>query len=488
MHEAADVSVVISTHNRARVLGPALGALLHGQQPGAVRYEVIVVDNNSSDDTPAVVAAFAGQGPVPLRYVFEPRPGVSYGRNAGIRSATAPIVAFTDVDIRTAPDWIATIKRTFDEHPGVDCLGGPVLPIWETSPPVWLDRRHWSPLSVTDYGPNRFTIDAARPRCLLTSNLAMRRHVFSRIEAFSPMFPRAQDHELQLRYWLAGGTALYLPTLIVHTEVPPERMTKAYHRHWHSRHGRMCGRMHLREHLGPDGSLGPEPKTRRTLFGVPLFLYRELQAEIRQGVRAMLRGDRREAFVRELAARHVINYIRERHREHRDGGRAPAAPMPPAPRTRPVRRLVPHLAIVALLLGSAYDIATDQEHWPFSQYPMFSQLEHDWTHRTLRLFGVTGRSEFALLDPAYLAPFDQCRLSTALLRLSDRPASAALLRAALRDSFERYERGRQASAHAGPPLRGVRLYRLFWRLDHDARNADAPDRRELVAEYDAGER
>ncbi len=316
VNEAPSVSIIISTYNRAAVIGPALRAILDDQRAGGVPYEVIVVDNNSSDRTSEVLEACARAHPG-MRWLSEPRQGVSHGRNAGIRVASAPVVAFTDDDIRVAPDWVATVKRLFDEHPGIDCVGGPVLPIWEAPPPRWLDARHWSPLSVTDYGPAAFEISAARPRCLLTSNLALRRQVFSKIEMFSPRFPRGQDHELQVRYWLAGGRALYSPQLVVYTEVPADRMTKAYHRRWHYLNGRVCGRMWLRERSTPDAGLRPDPVVRRTVLGVPGFLFRQLNAELQGWVRAVGGADPGETFARELAVRHIVGYIAERRKEAR---------------------------------------------------------------------------------------------------------------------------------------------------------------------------
>jgi glycosyltransferase involved in cell wall biosynthesis len=314
VNETPAVSIIVSTYNRASVIGPALRAILEDQQAGDLSYEVIVVDNNSSDDTARVLEAFAQRHPG-MRWLSEPRQGVSHGRNAGIRAALSPLLAFTDDDIRIARDWVATIKRLMDDHPEVDCIGGPVLPIWQTRPPSWLDVRHWGPTSVTDYGPRPFEISAAHPRCLLTSNLVMRKEVFSKIGMFSPRFPRGQDHELQLRYWLAGGRALYSPHLVVHTEVPAARMTKAYHRRWHQVNGAVCARMWLRERSTPEGGLRPDPLVRRVFLGVPGFLFRELKTEVRGWLAAVGGPDPGETFARELAVRHLVGYIAERRRE-----------------------------------------------------------------------------------------------------------------------------------------------------------------------------
>jgi glycosyltransferase involved in cell wall biosynthesis len=139
-----DVSVVISTYNGEAVLPGALESVLN-QDAGDLTYEVIVVDNNSDDSTRAVVESFIARSAGRLRYVFEPRQGVSYGRNAGIAVASAPIIAFFDDDIRVARDWVRTLKQTLDAHPEVQFVAGKVLPEWQAPPPAWLTEVHWSP-------------------------------------------------------------------------------------------------------------------------------------------------------------------------------------------------------------------------------------------------------------------------------------------------------------------------------------------------------
>src|ERR1043165_9291612 len=89
-----DISVVIPTYNRCQLLAPAIESLL-AQESNGLRYEVIVVDNNSSDNTRDVVNSFTGRE-TPVHYVFEGQQGNAYARNAGIEASHAPIIAFID--------------------------------------------------------------------------------------------------------------------------------------------------------------------------------------------------------------------------------------------------------------------------------------------------------------------------------------------------------------------------------------------------------
>jgi len=148
-----------------------------------------------------------------------------------------------------------------------------------------------------------------------------------------------------------------------------------------------------------------------------------------------------------------------------------------------VRRAFVNLILVGLIAGSVYDIVTDQEHWPFSQYPMFSGAWKSRAFTWLRLFGVTadGR-EFPLEDNRFVAPFDQSRLPKSLRRMLETPDREARIKAALPDLFTRYEHLRQNAAHDGPPIVALRLYELEWTIDPNAANVERPDQRRFVGE------
>lgn len=317
-----DVSVVVCTYNRCALLPDALHSLL-AQDAGEVRWELIVVDNNSRDATGEVVRALVESGRGRIRYVFEGTQGLCHARNAGIAAARAPVVAFTDDDVRVAPDWVARIHDAFGAHPEVDFVGGRVLPRWPRTPPAWLTAEHWAPLAVIDLGDLPFRTSAERPVCLVGANLAFRRDVFARVGPFSPAFQHpaggnccSDDHEMELRVWRAGGTGLYLPGLVVTADVQEDRLHRAYHRRWHQGHGRMCARMRLAETTAPDGSLG-EPAAGPTLCGAPAFLYRELLEQGARWAGTLALRDRSRAFMHETRARHLAAYVGARYREHR---------------------------------------------------------------------------------------------------------------------------------------------------------------------------
>jgi cellulose synthase/poly-beta-1,6-N-acetylglucosamine synthase-like glycosyltransferase len=180
---------------------------------------------------------------------------------------------------------------------------------------VWLTRAHWGPLALQDHGDAPLTFDAKQPVCLIGANVAFRRSVFGRVGLFSPAVQRVkdgigstEDHELLLRLYAAGGRALYLPDLLVTTEVPQERLTREYHRRWHRGHGRFHALMRI-------PSL--ERSTRGRLLGVPAHLFRTAVADAAAWAKLRVQGDAAEAFTRETRLWFFSGFLQERAWSHR---------------------------------------------------------------------------------------------------------------------------------------------------------------------------
>ena len=231
------ISVVIGTRNRAALLRITLEHLR--RQHFAPGDEVIVVDNASTDDTRAIVTGAAGDYPVPLRYLVEPRLGKSAAVNRGVGIARGDVLALTDDDVMVAPDWIATIRRVFASG-AVDLAGGRVDPWWESDPPWWLrwerpeSSAMLSPLALLHYGD-------AQPlgaRTAVGANLLMLRSVYERLGGFNPDLGRHQgtllcgeDHDFCSR---AVGVyrCEYRPEIRVRHWVPSNRLRLRYYVRW----------------------------------------------------------------------------------------------------------------------------------------------------------------------------------------------------------------------------------------------------------------
>lgn len=303
-----DISVIVSTCNRGEALAETLRSLLEQDHRG-VGYEVLVVDNNSTDETREVIHAFVTRAAGRLRYLFEPTQGVSYGRNTGIRAARAPLLAFTDDDVVVAPDWIRVIHDRFEQNPHVHYVTGKMLPLYDGAPPEWMTSATSGPCVLRDRGDRPLY---SEPGCFFpgwaTANIGFRRAVFERVGLFSGDFPRGQDLELIVRVWRARLPGMYAPDLCVTHRVSRERLTKAYHRAWHTREGDIRARVRFREIFDRDDRVIEGEPGIASVLGVPRFLIREALSTAGQWASELLRRDGARAFAHECQLRQTVAY------------------------------------------------------------------------------------------------------------------------------------------------------------------------------------
>lgn len=306
-----DVSVIVATYNRCEVLRGALESLLD-QETAGTTYEVIVADNNSTDDTRRVVEELRAKSNVNLVYCFEPEQGVSYARNTGVAHARASILAFTDDDIRPARDWVAAVHEGFKRFPEADCIGGKVLPDPSIKFPEWLTEKHWTPLALLNLGDEPLVLDVQNGAGLVGANLAMRAAALKEVGSFRPHLQRVkggigslEDTELELRLSVAGKRLMYLPELVVYTQVLDERLDKAYHRRWYCGHGHFYAVM--RNDKFEDSKL--------RLFDVPAHLYRSTFTNVFDWFRYRLTNEQELGFERELELRFFWGFFRKRFAE-----------------------------------------------------------------------------------------------------------------------------------------------------------------------------
>lgn len=314
-----DVSVVMSTYNRAHVLGAAIEALLR-QETGGLAYEVLIVDNNSTDHTKQVIESYA-RNDSRLRYVFEKKQGVAYGRNAGIALTKGEYIAFCDDDVIVSPSWLRNFHEALLRYPDADFIGGKVLPLWKNTPPKWIDSK-MAPLALQDYGDTPERVSKDNPRCLISACLAVRRQAFERAGLFDPATQRvgnsigsSEDHDWELKVWHRGGYGMYVPDVICYAEVPPERQVRSYHRRWHLGNGKFTAIARQPEFEG--GSF--------QLLDVPAFLYRQTVESGLRYLSSVLRGRSIEAFHRENRLFFYLGFVGERWKQQLMG--RPKAPV-----------------------------------------------------------------------------------------------------------------------------------------------------------------
>jgi glucosyl-dolichyl phosphate glucuronosyltransferase len=297
-----NVSVVLGTFNRAGSLGNTLESFSSLVVAEDLNWELLVVDNNSSDSTRQVVETFAPTANFPVRYIFEKRQGRSAALNAGIAEAKGEIVAFTDDDVLLHPDWLSNLKRTFDES---DCaaFAGRVVPVWNHAKPDWLEMDGQFAVVNYDLG-DEFKQIRIPP---LGANSAFRKDIFTKYGLFRlDLGVNGQKHtitcddtEFGERLIRANEKIMYCPSAIIYHPVDPNRTTRAYFLSWYYYNGVSLTRTFG---VSREGVFW---------FGIPRWLYRELLGNFARWM-LTLRGNRR--FHHKLRTYRSVGHIVECYR------------------------------------------------------------------------------------------------------------------------------------------------------------------------------
>ena len=319
-------SVVIPTYNRASELEQTLASLANLSHPGS--WEVIVVDNNSRDATPQVVASAAAKFPTALRYVLEPQVGRSAALNAGIAAAKGEIIANTDDDVRFEPDWLQQAAEALIRGQ-CDFVGGKVLPLWGGRRPAWLSDKggqHWAVIALLDFGPH--PLEFGKRFAPLGVNLAFKREAFDRAGLWDTGLGRKAGTLLgqEVREWMlrarnVGLRGMYAPKMVVHHVIPADRLRKRYFRKWSYWHGVSRAILYRQR---PIDMQAPEETNLdfskvRMIFGVPRYMYRSCLESAIATAEQRLKGQRVAAFERELDVWFFLGVLRQRWMDRRRG-------------------------------------------------------------------------------------------------------------------------------------------------------------------------
>ena len=233
------LSVIIPTRNRSQWLGDAVNSILN-QSLAPENYEIVVVDNGSTDGTRALAAQLEKKHPESVRCVHEERPGLHQGRHRGAREARGEILAFVDDDVIAASQWLEAIMKAF-EPDDVALVGGKVLPCWEGEVPKWVpsfkkkNAFGWTLgyLSLLDFGNTPRKIPG---KFVFGCNFSIRKSVLFECGGFHP---DGMPEEL-IQFRGDGETALaksvqakgygirYEPEAVIYHRIPAERLTLEY--------------------------------------------------------------------------------------------------------------------------------------------------------------------------------------------------------------------------------------------------------------------
>lgn len=237
---SAEASVVICTHNRAEYLRKALVSL-RGQTLDAQRFEIIVVDNASTDATQDVVEGELSET-INLRYLHEPTLGLARARNTGWQQARGRYIAFLDDDAVATPDWLENaLEFMSTTHPEPGMVGGRVDPIWEAPRPDWLADDLARALTIVDW-PVAEPVILGDGRWVSAANIILPRDVLREIGGFQTDLGRQggrllsnEESLLRLQVEGMGRSCYYHPAIRVAHHAHATRLQQSWFKkrlHW----------------------------------------------------------------------------------------------------------------------------------------------------------------------------------------------------------------------------------------------------------------
>jgi GT2 family glycosyltransferase len=264
------ITVILCTYNRCHSLRRTLEGIALSILPDSVVWEVLVVDNNSSDQTREVVEDFSRRQPGRFRYLFEPEPGKSHALNSGIREALGEILAFTDDDVLVEPAWLRDLTAALDGDEWAGAAGRTLLQEG-FSPPRWLSLKGQyvlAPFAMFDLG----SVPGELHEAPFGNNMAFRKSIFQKYGGFrTDLGPRpgnmirGEDTEFGCRLLAAGEPLRYESSAVVYHQVNEDRIRKEYFLAWGFDHARASIRI-----------FGVQRGTKHYVAGVPLYLFRRL--------------------------------------------------------------------------------------------------------------------------------------------------------------------------------------------------------------------
>ena len=311
-------SVLICTYNRAQLLRETLAALQALHRPPECDLEIVVVDNNSSDETPMVIAETARRPGIRIVSVHESEQGKSFALNRGLKTVVGDIVALTDDDVWPDPEWLVRIVADFRAR-DVTFVFGKVLPRWGGHPPPELltpeAQSIWGPLAIVDYGDLAadYLPESTGQRLPIGANLAFTRQALCTIGGWRTDLGKVngtlisgEDHEIFMRlrrHDLYCG--YYDPAVKVHHFVPAARLTRDYFRRWFFWHGKTQALM--LDELYPGVEMARVPR----VGGAPRFLYRQSLEQWRRWAWSLVVGDALDVLIEELRSLQCAGLLSE---------------------------------------------------------------------------------------------------------------------------------------------------------------------------------
>jgi len=302
------LDVVIPTYNRQQSLSRTIESLARAEVPTGLSVGVIVVDNNSNDETQCVVKRWKERFPR-LTYVYERRQGRSFALNAGIEITSGDLIGFIDDDEEVDESWYETVHHAFTTW-DLDFIGGPYIPKWEIDPPSWLPKKYCGVIGDIQAGDTIVPFDDKYPGILMGGNAVLTRAIVNKVGHYLTSVSRkgkkllaGEDEEMYQRLLQAKAKGIYIPDLRIFHHIPAERLTKHYFRRWCFWRGVSSGVLDRER-----------PAEVTYLFGVPRYLYGAAARGMLSNLSTLWRrADASQQFSNELASWDLAGFFYGKH-------------------------------------------------------------------------------------------------------------------------------------------------------------------------------
>ena len=231
---AITISVIICTYNRAKYIKEAMESLLI-QSYDKDKFEIIIANNNSTDDTDSICRKFIADHPdFRIHYYLETKQGASYARNTGASHASGELLCFMDDDAVAEKDFLRNIEKFHEDYPDAHGFGGRIIPRYIPSEPRWMSHFVSSLVGNFDYAKE--VVEFSPNRYPLESNMIVSKKSFDEIGGFNTAIPGVkgtlriggEGKDFFFRLKEKGYKIFYVPDIIVHHVVEVEKLTKEY--------------------------------------------------------------------------------------------------------------------------------------------------------------------------------------------------------------------------------------------------------------------
>lgn len=266
-----DFTVIICTYNRSHNLPKCIDYLSRQRGTDSFEWEVLIVDNNSSDDTRQVVERLADSSSIRLRYAFEPQQGLNYARNHGIEESDSRYFCYVDDDILVDSNWLAHLFQALDSN-DADAVGGRIHLDPGIELPSWVTPEVQGFLGYQDYGEEPFRMDG-KIQYPYGGNMSLNRRVVERIGMFntslgrkgegrkrSELFKGAETDYFHRLAATENARIFYEPGAIVYHQILPHQLEQKYF-------------LTIHYNAGLQKAFYDGTPFHRRLLGIPLFIY-----------------------------------------------------------------------------------------------------------------------------------------------------------------------------------------------------------------------